>query len=134
MIKPYCLVLFLIFSFVSANDDEYFERSIFRDLKKKSAQFRSEIQVRKGWLVYDLQENYSFKLNIGERIRNNSARPTKSLYLSTEKELHQFGLDAKDKFCFSYHWYNMSGILWELMTWAPRPSLNETSTYNILGK
>lgn len=128
------LWIILIFSAVSANEqDDYFEKSIFQTLKTKNAQFRSEIEVRKHWLVYDLKESYSFKLNIGERIRNQSTGPIKSLYLSNEKEIHRFGTRPQDRFCVSYHWYNLSGIIWELMAYGPKQAFNESSSYNIIG-
>ena len=128
----------VLFEPIAGNDEECFENSIFRALKKQNAQFRSEIEVRRGWLVYGLKENFSFKLNIGELVRNFSSHSTfrqiKQLYLSNEKELHQFSLDAKEKFCISYHWYNFAGIVWKLLAYAPRPALNENSTYNIIGE
>ena len=91
-------LILLVFSVVSAKDAKYFEKSIFQALRKRDGQFRSEIEVRKSRLIYDLQENFSFKLNIGERIRNFSNGPAKTLYLSGEKEWHRFGLNPNDKF------------------------------------
>lgn len=67
------LLVQIVLPNASANDDEYFQKSIFRALKEKNGQFKSEMRIVEydyghrcsSIVTNDHEEKFSFKTNIG---------------------------------------------------------------------
>lgn len=128
-------------------DDDFFKKSIFRELEQKQGQFSSEIELVFPTLnrTVLIEENHSFKLNagrvnttetyddplLGEKplsmitVYSNSSSNYSSLYefLSTKRHRHCDSL-VYGKLHLRYH----------LSKWAPTKVFSPKLNFTILGK
>ena len=93
----------------SADDDEYFEKSIYRALKNKNGQFNSEMQMTRNFygnrcfatVTKDHEEKFSFKTNTGKYSIfqfSNYNSPEHNHYVNG-KEIYSF--PEKGQYCYS---------------------------------
>ena len=112
LISLVCFLLFFIYANATV-DNKYFEKSIFRALKKKNGQFKSEIDFsleyygRKNAIAI-LKEKYSFKLDIGEVATkyNESYRSRHRIVYLNGEEAHSYHLDEIWNECYSFAFDN----------------------------
>ena len=131
--------MFLIYANATV-DNEYFEKSIFRALKEKNGQFKSEIDFSfeyygRKYGIAILKEKYSFKLDIGEvATKYNRSRFYGSghriVYLNGE-EAHNIQLDELyGNECYSFSFGNEYSFRYLGLKTNDIVGKN----YNILGK
>lgn len=117
---------------VSASaDEEYFQNSIFRALKDRNGQFRSQMKhvmfYRKSSLTTELDEKFSFKTNNGLLAEKTIGYSNiyQTLVLGG-KEVHLFREDSR--FCYSYRPHPSSS------RWTPLKAIDADYEFKIYGK
>lgn len=129
------LVLLISGSLVvsTSADEEYFQNSIFRALKDRNGQSRSQMKqvlfYRKSSLKteYELDEKFSFKTNNGllaEKMIGYSN--IYQILVLGGKEIHLFREDSR--FCYSYRPHPSSS------RWTPLRAIDADYEFKIYGK
>lgn len=124
---------------------EFFHRSIFLELKKRGAQFSSEIQTYEySYLniseqhrataisMNSQQERYSFARNSGLYVVPDSERSLSHLYLNGT-EIHSYREGVDDDFCDSRPFTSVE-FQRHLGRWLPLEIFDTHSDYTLLGK
>ena len=141
-----------------ANDEERFQKSIFRALKERGGQFSSKLQIyihdvpykskhprytgeEKMTLVVGQNERYSFRTKFGAYAMDEYGRPSTHLYASG-REVNNFkgsttdclqGMVDEHKFCDS-RLFTKTELQHHMARWVPLEILDEDVEYDLLGE
>lgn len=131
-------LIFLSSSFqcVSAFDyEEYFEKSIFNDLKNKNGSFTSHVsmQTRRG--VREFDETFSFAENAGEyveKVENSTGHEPLKKTTCMNDISEMYVIDHTKNKC--QYWQRVKGSVAKILsTWAPRKTFIDPENADSLG-